>query len=298
MLGLMQDFPLRVTRLLDHAARYHPNRPVTGRTAEGPRASSTYAEVRARALRVAQALARDGVRPGDVIGVMAWNTPRHLEVWYGVPGAGAVLHTLNPRLFADQLVYIVNHAADRLLMVDADLVPVLERIIDRLPSVERVIVLTDAARMPTAALPAAVAYEDWIATADGDFAWVEGDERDACGLCYTSGTTGDPKGVLYSHRSNVLHAMAAVTPDMLGLSSCDVLMPVVPLFHANGWSAAYSAPLVGAALKMPGRDLTPPALYELLEEGVTATAAVPTVWLALLAHSTRTRWSFPRCAGW
>jgi fatty-acyl-CoA synthase len=171
--------------------------------------------------------------------------------------------------------------------VDADLVGVAEAFADRCPGVARWIVLCDAAAMPATRLAGAAPFEDWLAEADGDFAWVDGDERDACGLCYTSGTTGDPKGVVYSHRSNVLHAMTMVQPDMLGLSSRDVMMPVVPLFHANGWSTAYSAPLVGAGLVMPGRDLTPPALHELLEEGVTVTAAVPTVWLALLAHLER-----------
>ncbi len=201
-----------------------------------------------------------------------------MEIWYGVPGCGAALHTLNPRLFPDQLVYVINHAGDRLLFVDADLVPVIERVRDRLETVEQIIVLTEGGE------PGAGAYGDWLAGADGDFAWVDGDERDACGICYTSGTTGNPKGVVYTHRSNVLHALAANSPDMLGLGSREVMMPVVPLFHANGWSIGYAAPMAGAALVMPGRDLTPAALYELFETGVTVTAAVPSVWLPLLAY--------------
>ena len=217
---------------------------------------------------------------------MAWNTPRLLELWYGVPGAGAALHTLNPRLSAEQLVYIINHAGDRLLMVDADLAPIIARIRDQLPRVESIIVLTDRARMPEA-LPDAAAYEEWVAEADGDFAWIEGDERDACGICYTSGTTGDPKGVVYTHRSNMLHAFGLMSADMFCLSSRDTLMPVVPLFHANGWGTAFVSPMVGAGMVMPGRDLTPPAVYEMLEHGVTITLAVPTVWLGLLAHLDR-----------
>jgi len=283
MHGLMQDWPLRVSRILDHAARFHPRRRVAGRSVEGPLVETDYASVRARALRVAQRVAAMGLGRGDVVGVMAWNTPRMLEVWYGVPGSGAVLHTLNPRLAPEHLVYVINHAADRVLMVDPDLAPIVAAIRDRLTRVREIIVMTDAAHMPDA-LPDAVAFEDWLADADGDFDWVTGDERDACGICYTSGTTGDPKGVVYTHRSNVLHALAMQGPDIFGLSSSDVLMPVVPLFHANGWSTAYSGPLAGAALMLPGRDLTPAALYELLEMGVTITCAVPTVWLGLLAY--------------
>jgi fatty-acyl-CoA synthase len=283
MHDLMQDWPLRVSRIIDHAARFHPRRSIVGRSVEGPIVRTDWAGVRARALRVAQRLARMRLGRGDAVGVMAWNTPRLLEVWYGVPGAGAALHTVNPRLFADQLVYIVNHAGDRLLMVDPDLAPVVAGIRDRLETVEEVILLTDRAHMPEA-LPGAVTYEDWLAEADGDFAWVPGDERDACGICYTSGTTGDPKGVVYTHRSNVLHALMVVAPDCFGLSSRDTVMPVVPLFHANGWSLGFSSPLAGAAMVLPGRDLTPAGLYEMLETGVTFTAAVPTIWMALLAH--------------
>ena len=283
MHNLMQDWPLRVGRIIDHAALYHPDRSILGRSADGPIVRTNWTGVRANALRVAQALARTGLGRGDVVGVMAWNTPRHLEVWYGVPGSGAALHTLNPRLFPEQLVYIINHAGDRMLMVDPDLVPVIAGIRDRLDKVETIVVLSDAAGTP-AGLAGAIRWEDWLGGSDGDFAWVEGDERDACGLCYTSGTTGDPKGVVYTHRSNVLHAMALLTPDMAGLSSRDTLMPVVPLFHANGWGLAYAAPMAGAAMVMPGRDLTAPAVHEMLEMGVTVTAAVPTVWLALLAY--------------
>ncbi|MBB5516079.1 fatty-acyl-CoA synthase [Rubricella aquisinus] len=283
MHNLMQDWQMNVSAIIDHAARYHPDRPVRGRAAEGHMVSSTYAEIRTRALKCAQALRRLGIQPGDVVGVMAWNTPRHMEVWYGVPGAGAALHTLNPRLFAEQMTYVITHAKDRIVMVDADLVPVIEAIADKLAGVETYIVLTDRAHMPDTTLNA-LCYEELIAAEDGLDGWTEVDERSACGICYTSGTTGNPKGVVYTHRSNVIHALSSATPDSLGIGSADVVMPVVPLFHANGWSIGYTAPMVGASLVMPGRDMTPGALYELLETGVTLTAAVPTVWLMLLQH--------------
>ena len=284
MRGLMQDWPLRVSRIIDHAARYHPDRAVIGRSVEGPIVQTTWERTRTRALRVAQALARMGIRPGEMVGAMAWNTVRHVEVWYGVPGAGAVLHSLNPRLSAEQLTYIVNHAEDRLIFVDADLVPVLERVADQLDTVETYIVMTDREHMPETRLVNALCYEEWLESADGDFAWVEGDEGDACGVCFTSGTTGSPKGVVYSHRSNVLHAMMTVQPDMFGLSSRDVVMPVVPLFHANGWSTGYCTPLAGAGIVLPGRQLDPASLMEMFGYGVTMSAAVPTVWLPLLKH--------------
>ncbi|TYO90497.1 long-chain-fatty-acid--CoA ligase [Oceanicella actignis] len=284
MFGEMQDWPLRVTSIIDHAAKFHGDRPVIGRSIEGPIVRSNWREIHAKARKCAQALNRWGIGRGDAVGVMAWNTPRHLEVWWGVAGAGAIMHTLNPRLFADQLEYIINHAEDRVLFVDLDLVGVLEPLVPRLRTVERYVIMTDRAHMPQTTLPDPICYEDLMAEQDGDFAWVMGDETDPCGLCYTSGTTGNPKGVLYSHRSNVLHAMVSVSPDVVGLSSTEVVMPVVPLFHANGWGLAYTTPMVGASVVMPGRDMTPPALYELLEMDVTLTAAVPTVWLGLLQH--------------
>ena len=216
---------------------------------------------------------------------LAWNTGRHLEVWYGILGCGAVYHTVNPRLFPEQIAYIVGHAEDRVLFTDLTFVPLLEKLADKLPTVERYIVLTDAAHMPQTSLKNAVAYEDWIAGFDGDYAWKEVDENAAAGMCYTSGTTGNPKGVLYSHRSNVLHSMAALQVDMLGLSSNDVVMPVVPMFHANGWSLAFGMPMAGSKCVMPGAKMDGASIHELLEsEGVTCTAAVPTIWLMLLQH--------------
>ncbi|HRF07901.1 MAG TPA: long-chain-fatty-acid--CoA ligase [Xanthobacteraceae bacterium] len=285
MKGLMQDWQLTCNRIIDHAAIQYPNRKVISRSVEGPIVETTYKEIRHRALKVAQRLVKDGIKKGDRIATLAWNTARHLEAWYGILGAGAVYHTVNPRLFAEQIIYIVNHAEDRMMFVDLTFVPILEKLADKLPTIEQYVILTDKAHMPQTALKNAVAYEDWIAEADGNFEWVAVDENDAAGMCYTSGTTGNPKGVVYSHRSNTLHAMAASLPDVIGLSSRDVVLPVVPLFHANSWSLAFSAPMTGASMVMPGAKLDGASIYELLETyRVSVTAAVPTVWLMLLQH--------------
>jgi len=294
MLGLMQDWPLLLHRIIDHAATYHGGRRVISRAIEGPIHTTTYAEIRARAKKVAQRLARDGIKRGDRVATLAWNTWRHLESWYGIVGTGAVYHTVNPRLFPDQIAWIVNHAEDRVMMTDLTFVPLLEKLSDRLPSIERYVIYTDAAHMPATSLKNAVPYEQWIAEVDGDFAWAQFDENTAAGMCYTSGTTGHPKGVLYSHRSNVLHALAHSSASVLGLSSTDVVLPVVPLFHANGWSLAFAAPISGVTLVLPGMKLDGPSIHELLNaHKVTCTAGVPTVWLALLQHLERTGGTLP-----
>ncbi len=283
MLGMMQDWPLLASKVLDHAATYHAEREVVSRSVEGPIVRSDYAEIRGRARQVAHALEREGIKQGDRVATMAWNTGRHMEAWYGIMGIGAVYHTLNPRLFAEQLIYIVNHAEGRLLFVDTTFLPIIEALADKLPTIEKVVVLTDGAHIPETKLASAVAYEEFIAGCDADFAWKEFDENSAAGMCYTSGTTGNPKGVVYSHRSNILHALAVNSRDMLGLSMNDTVMPVVPLFHANGWATAFAAPMAGSKLVMPGALMDGASIYELLDtEKVSMTAAVPTVWLMLL----------------
>ena len=294
MLGLMQQWPLLCHKILDFAAIQHGNREIVTRSVEGPITRTTYDEIRARSLKVAQKLAREGFKESDRIATLAWNTARHIEAWYGTMGIGAVYHTLNPRLFPDQIAWIMNHAEDKALFVDLTFLPIIEKIAASVPSLKRIIVMTDGAHMPATGLPNAVAYEDWISDVDGDFAWKELDENAACGMCYTSGTTGDPKGVLYSHRSNVLHALIAVQPDAMGISSRDSILPVVPMFHANAWGLAHSAPMIGAKLVMPGARMDGEAIYELLDtEKVSFTAAVPTVWLMLLQYLEETGKKLP-----
>ncbi|TNC07869.1 long-chain-fatty-acid--CoA ligase [Methylobacterium terricola] len=285
MLGLMQDWPLLIHRIIDYAAVQHGARPVISRSVEGPMHRTTYAEVRQRSLRLSKRLAADGIRLGDRIATLAWNTWRHLETWYGITGIGAIYHTVNPRLFEDQIAYIINHAEDRILFLDLTFVPLVERLADKLPTIERYVVLTDGAHMPQTSLRNAVAYEAWLSEADDDFAWARFEENTAAGLCYTSGTTGLPKGVLYSHRSNVLLGLMVNNPAFIALKPTDMAMPVVPLFHANAWGFSFAAPMSGAGLVMPGAKLDGASVLEILETtGVTVTAAVPTVWLGLLQH--------------
>src|SRR5260370_10944189 len=285
MLGLMQDWPLLCHRIIDEAAVNHAQRCVQSRSVEGPLQTANYADIRNRALKVAKRLERDGIGLGDRVATLAWNTAGHLEAWYGIIGIGAVYHTVNPRLFPEQIAWIINHAEDRVLLTDLTFLPLLEKLADKLVTIERYVVLTDAAHLPATSLRNAVAYEQWIGEVDGDFTWKSFDENTAAGICYTSGTTGNPKGVVYSHRSNVLHAMATAWPDVFGISCRDVVMPVVPMFHANGWAVALAAPMGGSGLGMPGAKADGASIFELLTRyRVTCTAAVPTVWLALLAH--------------
>jgi fatty-acyl-CoA synthase len=285
MLGLMQDYPLLTHTIIDHAALNHGEREQVTRSIEGPIRRTTLGDIRTRALKVAKALENDGVKLGDRIATMAWNTDRHMESWFGIMGNGAICHTLNPRLFAEQIAYIVNHAEDDIMFVDLTFIPIVEALQDRLSTVKKYIVLTDSAHMPETSLPGAVAYEDWIGAVDDDFEWKIFDENTAAGLCYTSGTTGNPKGVLYSHRSNVLHGLTGNQPDVFGLTSSDTILAIVPMFHANAWGLTYAVPAAGAKLVMPGAGMDGQSIYELLEnEKVSHTAAVPTVWMGLLQY--------------
>jgi acyl-CoA synthetase (AMP-forming)/AMP-acid ligase II len=293
MLGLMQDWPLTVDKILDHAKTWHGHREVITRTVEGPIVRTTYGEMHERAKRVSSALKNWGVKVGDRVATLAWNTHRHMEAWYGIMGIGAVCHTLNPRLFAEQLIWIINHAEDKVIFVDLSFVGLLEEILPKCKSVERVIVLTDDWNMPQTRLPRADCYERVIRAQSPECAWGGFDENTACGLCYTSGTTGNPKGVLYSHRSNFLHMLVGLQKDVLGTSVRDVILPVVPMFHANAWGVVFGAPAVGATLVLPGPKLDGQSVYELLEsEKVTYSAAVPTVWQMLLQHVQANRLRF------
>ena len=283
--NLMQDFPLRVTNIIDHAAKYHPKRKIISKDTSGKIIETNYDQIRKNSLKVSSALNDMGIKKGDVIGVMAWNNHRHFESWYAITGIGAVYHTLNPRLFADQLIYIINHAEDKYIFVDLTFVPILEALQDKLDTVKGFIIYCDEDEMPQTSLDNAHCYETLIGAQDGDFSWVQVDENDACGICYTSGTTGNPKGVIYSHRSNVLHSLIAVSKDVMGLGSKSVVMPVVPMFHANAWGLVFTCPMVGAAMVNPGPQMDGASIFELLDtEQVSFTAAVPTVWLMLLQH--------------
>ncbi len=285
-LGLMQDWPLTIDKIISHAKQTHPWREVVSRGTEGDLRRSNYGEVYDQSKRVSASLLRRGIRLGDRIGTLAWNTERHMEAWYGIASIGAVYHTLNPRLFPQQLAWIANHADDRLIFADTTFIPLLEAIQDHLPKIEGFILLTTQAQMPATKLRNAAAYDAFLAESDGDAApnWGRFDENTACGLCYTSGTTGDPKGVLYSHRSNMLLALLGAVNFNMGDGA--VILPVVPMFHANAWGLNFIAPIKGAKLVLPGPRLDGASLYDIIEsEGVTWTAAVPTLWQSLLQYT-------------
>jgi len=284
IVGGMQDWPLRLSAIIDHAARFHGRREVVSRTIEGPLHRTDYATIAGRARQLASVLERDGIRRGDRVATLAWNGYRHVEAWYGIAGAGAVYHTVNPRLFDDQIAFIIADADDRILLADLSFVPLLERLRDRCLKGRKLIVMTDAAHMPDSPLDLHC-YEDWIGAGDSGFRWAEVDERAPAGLCYTSGTTGQPKGVLYSHRSNVLHALSIHGADGLAFRATSTVMPVVPMYHANAWTIPLLAPMTGAKLVLPGAALDGASLLRLiLDERVTFTAGVPTVWIDVIAR--------------
>jgi len=286
MHGLMMNTPLLISSIAEHAAKFHGDREIVSVTADNPRHRCTIGDAIARSRQLANALDKLGLQQGDRIATIAWNDYRHLELYYGVSGAGYVCHTINPRLFPEQLIFIINHAEDRWIFTDVMFVPLLEKLLPQIPNVEGFVVMTDEAHMPETSLPNAVCYETLIGAESADYDWPLLDEQAASALCYTSGTTGDPKGVLYDHRSQVLHAYAAPAPDVMNLSSTDCVLPVVPLFHVNAWGVPYSCLMVGAKLVFPGPKMGDGAtLYDLMDsEGVTMALGVPTVWLALLQY--------------
>ena len=264
MRGLMMDMPLLIPGILEHAGKYHADTEIVSRAEEGGIHRYTYREALLRTRRLANALARLGLSQGDRVGTLAWNGYRHLELYFAAPGAGFVCHTVNPRLFPDQIAFIIDDAADRYVFVDLSFVPLLEGIAGQLSKVEGFVIMTDRAHMPSTSLPNALCYEDLIAGQPESFAWPSLDENAASGMCYTSGTTGNPKGVLYSHRSTVLHALVEVQPDVFGFSARDVVMPVVPMFHVNSWCIPYAAPIAGAKLVFPGGRMDGASILELI----------------------------------
>lgn len=285
MLGLMQNRPLLISSLIEHAAKQHKDSEIVSRTIEGPIHRYTYADCASRSRKLAKALEKLGVKTGDRVGTMAFNGYRHVELYFGVSGMGAVCHTVNPRLSAEHVIYILNHAEDKYFFFDLPFVPLLEAVEDKLSSVEGFVIMTDKDHMPQTKLKNAICYEELVEAENDDYVWPDMDENAASALCYTSGTTGNPKGVMYSHRSTVLHAMAGLAVDGIGYSSKDAMMPVVPMFHVNAWGIPYGCAMCGAKMVMPGAQMDGKSLYELMElEQVTLSAGVPTIWMMLLAY--------------
>ncbi|HKI63398.1 MAG TPA: AMP-binding protein, partial [Burkholderiales bacterium] len=299
MQGLMMNAPLLITDLIRHADRHHGATEIVSKTVEGGIHRYTYREAHTRSRRLAKALAALGAKPGDRVATLAWNGYRHFEVYYAVAGSGAVIHTINPRLFPDQIVYIANHAEDKYVFFDLTFLPLVEKLAPQLKTVKGFVLMTDAAHMPKqSSLPNLMCYETLLEAQDDRFEWPSFDERTAACLCYTSGTTGNPKGVLYAHRSTILHAYAAALPDGLNLSARDVVLPVVPMFHVNAWGLPYSCALTGTKLVFPGPHLDGKSLHELFEtEHVTMSAGVPTVWLGLLNYMKESKLKFSTLRG-
>src|SRR5258708_11065319 len=280
MRGLMMDQPLLITSLIKYAAQYHGDTDIVSRTVEGPVHRYTYRDAYNRIQQLAHALISLDLGRGDRIATLAWNGYRHFELYYAISGIGAVCHTVNPRLFPAQIEYILNHAEDKYIFVDLSFVPLMESLAPRLKHARGVIVMTDAAHKPATALPHVLCYEELIEGRPEGFDWPSFDERTASSMCYTPGTPGNPKGVLYAHRSTVLHSFSITSADSMALTAPDTAMPIVPLFHVNAWGIPYGAPLAGSKLVFPGPHLDPANLLDLLErEQVTMAAAVPTVWL-------------------
>jgi len=286
MLGLMQHHPLMISSVIEFAATYHGDTEVVSRRVEGDIHRSNYATVNRRAKQIANALDAMNIVPSARVGTLAWNGYRHFELYYGVSGSGRVLHTLNPRLHPEQLAWIVNHAGDEVFTFDMTFLPLVKAVASKLTTVKHFIALCDADKLPAdSGIPNLISYEAWIGAQSDIYAWPEFDENLASSLCYTSGTTGNPKGVLFSHRSTMLHALAGAATDVIGICSRDTVLPVVPMFHVNAWGLPYLMPMVGAKIVFPGGALDGKSIYELFEsEKVTFSAGVPTVWQMLLSH--------------
>lgn len=284
--SLMMDRPLLISDVIEHAAAQFGDVEIASRETHGPMFRYTYAQCAARARKLAHALRRLGLTAGHAVATLAWNNHRHLETYYGVSGSGMVIHTCNPRLHPEQLIYILNHAEDRLMFFDRTFAALVERIAPHCPGIRAFICLSEAANVPAlAGVQGVLCYEDWVAPHPEEFDWPQFDERTGAAICYTSGTTGHPKGALYSHRAIVLNALASCLPGVLSLSARDAILPAVPMFHVNGWCIPYAAPIGGAKLVLPGQRLDGASLYELMQaEGVTVSAGVPTIWLGLMNH--------------
>src|SRR5215472_5291434 len=294
MKSLMQDHSLLISSVIRYAAANHGRRQIASRDPDGQIQYTNYAEVERRSRRLAVALSDFGIRQGDRVATLAFNTFRHLECFYGISGMGAILHTVNPRLFADQIVYIVNHAENRALFFDPCLMPLVESIAPQLKTIEKFIALSNRQSMSAPHACASLCYEDLIDNSADEFQWPDLDECTAASLCYTSGTTGEPKGVLYSHRSTVLHALSTLQPDCFGLRAVEVVLPFVPMFHVHAWSTPYGCPMAGAKLVLPGHQLDARSLVELLHaQRVTLALGVPTVWSMLVTHLRDTGESLP-----
>jgi fatty-acyl-CoA synthase len=286
LMGQMMHMPLLISSLLTHAARHNGDVEIVSKRVEGDIHRTTWSDIELRSRKLAQALARLGLQAGDRVGTLAWNGYRHVEIYYGTSGSGLVCHTINPRLFPQQVAWIVNDAEDKVIFVDLNILPLVEKLAPMLPTVKTVVVMAGRAQMPAeSAIPNLLCYEELVEAEDGRYDWPSFDENTAASICYTSGTTGNPKGAVYSHRSTVLHAYAAALPDAMAVSATDTVLPVVPMFHVNAWGLPYSGALIGCKLVLPGHHLDGASLYELMEkERVSFSAGVPTIWLGLINH--------------
>jgi acyl-CoA synthetase (AMP-forming)/AMP-acid ligase II len=294
LMGQMMHMPLMISSLIVHAARHAADTEVVSKRVEGDIHRYTYKDAELRARKLAQAFARLGCQPGDRVATLAWNGYRHMEIYYGASGSELVCHTINPRLFPEQIVWIANDAADSVLCFDLTFLPLVEKLAPQLTSVKHFVLMTDHAHMPAQSTLAGLhCYEELVNAEDGVYTWPEFDENTASSICYTSGTTGHPKGAVYSHRSTLLHSYGLALPDGMGVGGADVILPVVPMFHVNAWGVPYAAPMIGAKLVFPGPHLDGKSLHELLEsEKVTFSAGVPTVWLGLINYAKQNKLRF------